>query len=160
MRERERERERKKTKQRSWFLISLQQEWFSSVFILSRLHPPPTKFLDLCIFRCRRSDAFFTQEVLLTPCEVLEQKLVEKETTAASLSRRKMHIWSWSSKKFGGLWGGRGRGGDGVEQGVGKKEEGEGNLIAYMFNFSSERNTWANSHCLQTWFVGEQNEHK
>lgn len=35
-------------------------------------------------------NAFFTQEViLLTPCEVLEQKLVERETTAASLSRKK-----------------------------------------------------------------------
>ena len=34
--------------------------------------------------------AFFTQEViLLTPCEVLEQKLVERETTAASLSKKK-----------------------------------------------------------------------
>ena len=35
-------------------------------------------------------NAFFTQEViLLTPCEVLEQKLVERETTVASLSRKK-----------------------------------------------------------------------
>lgn len=72
-----------------------------------RLHPSPIKFWDLCIFRCRHSNAFFTQEViLLPPCEVLEQKLVEKETTASPLSRGKKITLHPVAQKSWGVCGG------------------------------------------------------